>query len=131
MTKKSILTLSFICLLVFIVSMFISLNGYCTEYRYLCSRAHDDTLATYFFPFLPLFLLSLTTYKMRDEVFHTWLKFAYVWVPITILLVLISPEYGNNFFPIVKGSISFFMSCLFLLISLIIIISKSLSLRKK
>ena len=131
MTKKSVLRLSIIGSLIFLTLVFISLGGYCTEYKYLCDRAHDDTLATYFFVFLLIFFISLITYKMRDEIFLSWLKFTYVWVPLTIVLTFLAPEYGNSLLPIEKGSVSFVMSFLFLLISLIIIISKSISLRKK
>jgi hypothetical protein len=81
--------------------------------------------------FLPLFLLSLITYKMRDEIFRTWMKFTYVWVPLTLILVFIAPEYQNSWLPIYeKGFVSFVMSFLFLLISLILIIVRHISLKK-
>jgi hypothetical protein len=36
-----------------------------------------------------LFLLSLITYKMRDEVFHAWWNFARWWVPVIIVATLL------------------------------------------
>jgi len=77
-----------------------------------------------FYPFFPLLILSLITYKMRDEVFRTWLKFTYVWIPLTMFLILIAPEYGNAFLPIEKGTVAGFFSLLYILISLLLITYK-------
>ena len=79
-------------------------------------------------PSIPLFLLSLITYFLCDEVFHTWIKFALVWIPLTILLTLAAPEYSQSLLPIVKSSVSFWFSALFFLISLVIVIWKWVSL---
>jgi len=38
-----------------------------------------------------------------------------------MFLVLVSPEYGNELLPIVKGTVAFFTSLLFVLLSLLII----------
>ena len=130
MKKSNVLIIGTTGSLILFYVAYISINGLCI-YKYLCSRLHDDSMMAVFLPFIPLFLLSLVTYKMRDETFHVWLKFTYVWVPLTIILTFLSPEYGNSLLPIEKSSVSFTMSLLFLFISLIIIISKSLSLRKK
>ena len=131
MTKKSTLLISGFFTISFFVLDSIGTYKLCGEYSVgNCPFLLHDILGT-FIIFIPLFLLSLITYKMRDEVFQTWFKFTRIWVPLTILLVIISPEYGNALFPVEKGSVSFAMSLLFLIISLIIIISKHLSLLKK
>lgn len=76
-------------------------------------------------PIIPLFLLSIIIYKMRDEVYRVWLRFAYVWVPLSMLLIFLAPEYsGDWMYPIVKGTVAFFSSLLFIIISLILIIWK-------
>ncbi|MFZ2769563.1 MAG: hypothetical protein WA048_03105 [Minisyncoccia bacterium] len=62
---------------------------------------------------------------MRDVVFQAWLKFTYVWVPLTIIFTLIAPEYDPSLLPITKGVVSFYMSVLFLIISIVIITIKS------
>ena len=91
-----------------------------------------DPIAEVIFIFVPIFILSLITYKMREEIFRAWVKFTYVWVPLTIIFTLLAPEYTNSLLPIFeKGFVSFSMSFLFLLISLIIIISKHFSLKQK
>src|SRR3989338_106734 len=81
-------------------------------------------------PFVAVFILSLITYKMRDQVFHSWLKFAYFWVLLTIILTILAPEYDSSFVSLTKGLVSFTLSAIFLLISLIIIIIKSFSSKK-
>jgi hypothetical protein len=71
---------------------------------------------------------------MKDEVFKTWSKFTYYFIPITILLVLFTPnDAGSNFFPtlISKGIVAFLVSWLFVIISLIIVITKLIITHKK
>ncbi len=76
-----------------------------------------------FFPIIPLFLFSLITYKMRDEIYRAWLRFAYVWIPLSMVAILLAPEYsGDWMYPVVKGTVAFFSSVLFALVSLGIII---------
>lgn len=85
-----------------------------------------------FFPIVSLFLLSLITYKMREEVYHAWLRFSYVWIPLSMLTIFLAPEYSADWmFPIVKGTVAFFSSLLFVIISLIIIIWKYFATRNK
>ena len=78
-----------------------------------------------FLPIIPLFILALITYKMRDEVYRAWLRFAYVWIPLSMLLIFLAPEYSTDWmFPVVKGTVAFFSSILFVIISLILIVWK-------
>ncbi len=95
-----------------------------------CPSILADTLIS-FFPVMPLFVLSLIAYSLREETFRAWLKFTYVWIPLTMLLVLTAPEYGNAFLPIEKGTVSFFFSLLYVIISLGILITMSLKAKKK
>ncbi|MDP2655239.1 MAG: hypothetical protein Q8P17_01625 [bacterium] len=84
-----------------------------------------------FFPVIPLFLLSLITYKMSEEVYRAWLRFANVWIPLSIVLIFLAPEYsGDWMFPVVKGTVAFFSSLLFVLISLLIICWKYFTSRR-
>jgi hypothetical protein len=77
-----------------------------------------------------LFLLSIISFFIREQVFKLWLKFVYVWVPLSMILVFIMPDYGSPFMRINKPNTSLAMSGLFLIISLVIIISKSIKLKK-
>ena len=131
MTKQKIFLISGIITISFFVLDKIGTYQLCGRYAIgNCPFLIHDILGTIII-FLPVFLISIIVYKMRDEVYRSWIKFTQIWVPLTILLIIISPEYGNSLLPIEKGSVSFFMSLLFLVISLVIIITKSVSLRQK
>ncbi len=80
--------------------------------------------------FLPIFLFSLITYKMSDAVFQSWRKFVYWWVPLTIILTILAPEYSQSLLPITKGVVSLGMSILFMIISLLVIVTKHFSTKK-
>lgn len=87
---------------------------------------------TMLLPIIPLFILSLITYKMREEVFGAWWKFARVFVPLSILAILIAPSYTHNWiFPIVKGTIALTSAVLFVIISLVLIVWQSVKERKR
>jgi len=78
-------------------------------------------------PIIPLFLLSLITYKMRSEVYATWRRFAYIWIPISMILIFLAPEYSSDWmYSIEKGTAAFFSSILFVIISLVLIAWKHL-----
>ncbi|MCX6735762.1 MAG: hypothetical protein NTZ13_01640 [Candidatus Parcubacteria bacterium] len=87
-------------------------------------------MATYIFaPLAPVFLFSLITYPLREETFRSWLHFAKWWVPMSVLLVLITPDgQGGGYMPslIDKQVVAFLTSAIFTLISLIIVIYKSI-----
>jgi len=120
--KKSVFFGSiFIALIILVINYFGAYN-ICNQDR-TCALLLVDTIQTLFI-FIPILILSLVTYKMRDEVFHSWLKFAYVWVPLTIVLTFLAPEYDASLVSITKGVISFVMSTVFLLVSLVIIFVK-------
>ncbi len=82
-------------------------------------------------PSIPLFLLALITYKMRDEVYRTWLRFAYVWIPLSMILIFLAPEYPENWMtPFAKGPVAFFSSLLFFIISIVLIGMRYFSMRR-
>ena len=79
-----------------------------------------------------LFLL----YFLKEGVYKAWRKFAVIYLPIAIFLIAISPTHSSNFLggPSVgydREGTTIALSIIFLLISLILIIYKSIKLRKK
>lgn len=77
------------------------------------------------FPIIFAFPFSLIVYFLREEIFRSWIKFTYIWVPLSMFLVLIIPGGGGNgAFPslIDKQLVAILMSGLFSVISLIIVI---------
>jgi hypothetical protein len=87
-TKKIVLWVGLIGVVV--LALLFSL-GTTTCYRSpVCDKIADsipnnDNLKIIFLA-PPIFLLSLITYKMRDEVFRAWWNFARWWVPVIILV---------------------------------------------
>jgi hypothetical protein len=67
-----------------------------------------DALAEVVQIFLPLFIFSLITYKLRDEIFETWIKFASWWTVATIILVFLAPTNDPSLLPITKGVVASF-----------------------
>jgi hypothetical protein len=62
----------------------------------LACRTNLEDILTLFYPIPVLFLLSLITYKMRDQVFHAWWVFARWWVPVIIFVTLLLNSAGGG-----------------------------------
>ncbi|MFA5652071.1 MAG: hypothetical protein WC933_01785 [Candidatus Paceibacterota bacterium] len=105
-------------------------DGHCLFWRNLGDSA---------FPFLlvyfsvPIFIFSLITYFLKDEIFKTWSKFTYVWVAISIILTLITPGGSGSFFVSLwdQQMTAIVMSGLFIFVSIIIVIFKVATSNKK
>ncbi len=94
-----------------------------------------DTLSSIeiiFVPILSLPLLSLITYKMKEEVFNAWIKFTIWFVPLSMIAILLTPvDDGGSWSIPLKGPVALLTTGLFFTISLIIICWKHFSLRGK
>ena len=76
--------------------------------------------------------ISVITFFLHNTVFRSWLKFAGVWMGITIALVIIIPDDGGGFVTLIsKEIISMLSAGLFVAVSIILLIIKSLLLRRK
>ena len=128
LNKKLVLVGSGIASIILLGINYLGTDNFCGINRG-CIETLANTLRI-LFVLIPLFILSLITYKMRDEIFHSWLTFTYLWIPLTLIGTLLAPEYSPSLIPITKGVVSFLMSALFLLISLILILVKHFSLHK-
>lgn len=87
---------------------------------------------------IPVFLFSvalLVVYFlflfMREEIFNYWKRFAKIFLPIAIILIIITPTQYGGFVGVDKELATWFLAVAFLIISLGIIIWKSIQLRKK
>lgn len=70
----------------------------------------------------PLFLLSLITYKMRDEVFRAWWNFARWWVPVIILVTYLqsTQERGGGMAATMSGGFDILLLGLFYFILIVV-----------
>ena len=80
---------------------------------------------------VPVLIFSAVTLKMEEKVFLLWKKLTIIYLFIYLFIVAISPWIPSDFSPFSKKSNSFFLLCLYALISLILIAHKSFSSRKK
>jgi len=122
-SKKKLFFTSFVFTLILVLIGIFGTYSVCVNKITCVNILHH--LFIYGLFFLPLFFLSLITYKMRDSVYQAWFRFVRWWIPLSILPVLISPSYGHGLIPVDKGRVSLALSALFLLISLVIILIKT------
>lgn len=123
-TKNTVLLVSGIGGGIVLTFLLIVLNNFCGANKIICKDIYTQS-ASYLFLFPLVFIFSLITYFIREEIFRSWIKFTYIWIPISIFLVLFIPGGGgNSAFPslIDKELVSIFMSGLYFSISLIIVI---------
>ncbi len=96
---------------------------------FLVSEGHQgncpflmSSIETTLLPILPMFVFSIITYWMREEIYVAWFKFARWWIPLSMVAILISPEYSHDWmFPIEKGTVAFMTSVVFVIASSAII----------
>ena len=127
MTKKSVLCLSGIVSILLITLDRVGTFRLCGANTYGSCMDVAYNVIILFLPVLPLFLFSLITFKMSEGVFQAWWRFARVFVPLAMFLILITPAYTHNWmFPVTKGTVAVALSLLFVVVSLVQIIRKHL-----
>jgi hypothetical protein len=134
MTKKNILIFSAVISTILLIANFIGNVRICTKggvENYSCL----DMLSSIEVIFLPIFAIlvfSLITYKMRDEVFRLWLRFVYWWIPFSMFLTLITPNANGGYFVSLWDNemTAIFSSFIFVIVSTILIIYKSMKTKK-
>ncbi len=127
MTKKRVLIVAGIVAVVPIILEYLGTYNVCD---FVLMNGHQGScpfvmsgMELVLFPTIPLFLFSLITYKMSEGVFQAWWRFARVFVPLAMFLILITPANTHNWmFPVTKGTVAVALSGLFVLTSLIRII---------
>lgn len=130
LTKKNvIITSGIVALLLALLLAFLPSPYRCGVYEYLC-KATGGLVLNLFIVF-PLFLFSLVTYFMREEVFQAWIKIARWWVLASILIVLVMPTYNGPFLPLDKGHVAVLMAALFAIASIVSILEVTVRLRSK
>ena len=96
----------------------------CDGGNYTCIRFLASVIDTAI-PVLPLLMFSLVTYFLRDEIFQAWIRFAIWWVPLTMVVIAISPGNDSTFLaPSTKAIFGLLFLILFVVVSIAIIIRK-------
>lgn len=136
LTKKNVFFVGLMGTTVLVLLTLLSSSDFCYSSESCVSLfegLHLWNLANYIFFTFPLILLSLITYRMHGDVFDCWINFAKWWIPLSLILSILAgfgEQPSNMPAMITPGTISFLMSSLFLLISLILIAYKYFTLKK-
>ncbi len=127
MSKKNVLRISGLYTLYFVGLLV--LDYFC--HSSWCRVRDDDFLGWIFFlcmPLLPVFVLSLITYKMQEAVFQAWWRFAMWFVPLIMIVTyfLYSGHQQSGFVGVAQDAFYFAilvaLYAIFILTSLIRII---------
>lgn len=93
------------------------------EYLVINKSSFDGLYNAYTGPFFflsfALLIVSPFLFLINDNVFRQWFRFAGVWFALSIILILLAPEYWGGWmsFGPEKKSVSVVMSILFVILS--------------
>jgi len=140
MTKKTVFLTSLVGTLVAYVLTDPLRFGFCRNiYTFGESVGCLDELVPMFGLVIGLFavtllILSAITYFLKEEVFRTWLRFAYWWIPVSIVLIYLAKDSSGGGFGIPnvldQEFVSLILASLFALISLLLIAYKYFASRR-
>ena len=126
--KKQTLSILTLGAGIFLLSTFSREVGLCPSYSYSSCASLFDGLGEVLLPVILGVFFSILTYLMLEEVYRAWFKFAWWWIPLSMLLIFLSPEYSSDWlYPVEKGSVAFISCILFAIISIVIIAWKYFS----
>lgn len=127
LTRVRVFFISLIGFIVYIVSKFSIDIGICSSYASKCSDK-SYLFVIFSFIFIPIFIFSLITFKLKESVFNSWRSFSIWAVFFIIVIVTFFPTRISGFdvVSVTKGLVMFFLTILYSIISLIFIIYKSI-----
>jgi len=125
MTKRNVLFLGIIGSVLSLVPVIINQISSCYQKNWFFCRDSYEIIAVSLLPLLPLFLLSLITYRMRDDVFRAWWGFARWWVLVIVAATFFLENAGGGGGIGISGAVSSGFSILILgiLYAIFIIVS--------
>jgi hypothetical protein len=131
MTKKKVFLVSLSIVGILTILDMVGVSKICGAGNISC-RDNLSNIFTLALPFLPVLFFSLITYKLREEVFRTWLHFAYWWVPLSIFFISVDMTGGSGGFGMGgNGELAAFIFVpLFVIISTMIILYQYTSKKK-
>jgi len=85
-----------------------------------------NSLGVFVFDFsLAFAVIFITLMRVSKNIFVKWLKFAAIFLLLSVIIILITPETGSDFiFSIDRKVVTFGLSVLFTISSVIVILSK-------
>ena len=102
-------------------------------YDISCLNFYDSFAGPLFFGSISVIFVLIILFFVREQIYMFWRRFAIWAVPIGAFLIASAPDKSGDGFPIgfelTNRTLTFLFSFLFLIISLYIIISRSIRLR--
>ncbi len=126
-TKKGMFVFASVGLLLYIVSYFNSTLNLPDFYRSFCCA--DDRKLNLFLIFIPVFIFALIIHFLNEQKFSGWRKFSLIYLLVYFLIYLLSPT-SSDYIWFQHESVSFFGTTFYSIISLILIVYKSLNTNK-
>lgn len=135
MTKKNVFISSLLGLTV-VVGLMLLDSPLTSRCEYVDETGHAvkycEYLAYSLIPLAAALPISLLSFYIKEETFYAWVRFAKWWIPLSVLVTLVSPvETGGWISLPIKGLIALTSSVLLVVVSLILIAYKSYKLRGK
>lgn len=121
LSRSKLLLISFILGVLSLFFGYFSTNNQC-----FLDYGQCENMAYIFSIFIPLFLITLIFSFINKNFFDKWKKFVVWFVPISILIIIVSPLRPADLFPLYKKTI-FLFETLVMLLSSIVILVKSFS----
>ncbi|NLC30850.1 MAG: hypothetical protein GX765_02240 [Candidatus Moranbacteria bacterium] len=112
----------FLVLFLVLFFMIVDYLTYCHLDIRVCFWGNNSFLRTIFHLSIPLFISSIILFLVSDNVFKKWLFFAFIWLGASMFFIARTPEYPIGFLDPDREQVSIWMSSLFLVISLILLV---------
>lgn len=97
-----------------------------------CVISYNGFVDALAFLSVALIIVAFFNLFIANVVFEKWISFAAIWIPLTLFLIAITPEYRGGWINLDpdREMVSIWMSSLFTIISIIILAYQSYKLRK-
>jgi hypothetical protein len=115
-------------IIIFIISIFLVSIAFLIDFLYrnsfLSRNIYKIVAEPLFYVGSSLFIVSIFYFFLKDEIFKPWIKFTYWWLPLSIILTLITPGGSGSFFVNIwdKEMTVIFMSAIYVVVSTIMLI---------
>lgn len=130
LSKRTVFSASIILTILFFVFLFNISFGLCGEFQPGCHDSyHYIALIFFWAPFL--FLFSLITYPLEKKIFNSWTKFALPWLVFSSVMTYLAPLKESLIEPDWKGVVALSLTILFCIVSVSIIIVKSVQVYRR
>lgn len=123
-TKRKMVVGSLIMILVYIISYFNEALNLPFSYDNFCCV--DDRRFNLFAIFIPIFVFTLIFTNINEIKFIKWKKFTFIYLSVYLFIYFNVPTQGDGFIWFQRETISFFGFIIYSIISLFLIIYKSL-----